>query len=268
MQDQKIAFIGGGNMAEALFSGIIKSGHQAGSIQVSDPTESRLDYLKETYQVSVSTHNIDVLKDTDIVVLAVKPQQMSAVLKEITAFLKPDMTVISIAAGIDIKSMQEMAGRSDLSIVRVMPNTPAMLGAGMSVLYSSADDAHRERAEYVLKACGEIAWLDDENLMHAATAVSGSGPAYFFLLAELMQGAAEALKLPPEIAQKLVRQTALGAGMMLQASDKQPSELRAQVTSPNGTTQAALDKMYETGFHESTRQGVVAAAKRSREMMG
>ncbi|OIO67853.1 MAG: pyrroline-5-carboxylate reductase [Zetaproteobacteria bacterium CG1_02_49_23] len=264
---QTIAFIGGGNMAEALFSGLLKSGHPADKIAVSDPLPARLELLSRTYGVKTHTSNKVAVSGADVVVFSVKPQQMKAVLTEMTAFFSADMTLISIAAGVDTAAIKTMLGRDDLALVRAMPNTPAMVGAGMSVLFSDADDNHKQRAAYVMDACGETAWVDQEPLLHAVTAISGSGPAYFFLLAELMYGAAENLKLPTEIAEKIIRQTAYGAGMMLKQSEKTAAQLRTQVTSPNGTTQAALDKMYEMNIHEAVRQGVVAAAKRSKDMM-
>jgi pyrroline-5-carboxylate reductase len=147
-----------------------------------------------------------------------------------------------------------------------MPNTPALVGAGMSVLFSDADSTHRARAEYVLEACGDVVWVDDEKQLHAVTAVSGSGPAYFFLLAEIMQAAGVKLGLSEALAAKLAGQTALGAGKMLVESNRSAEELRHQVTSPGGTTQAALDAMFEQGLPNAVRAGVIAACKRSEEL--
>ena len=147
-----------------------------------------------------------------------------------------------------------------------MPNTPALVGEGMAVLFSDAEDTHKTRASYVMSSSGEIAWVSDEKQLHAVTAVSGSSPAYFFLVAEIMQAAGEALGLPKELAAKLAAQTALGSGKMLTESGRDAAELRTQVTSPGGTTQAALDEMYECGLPTAIRKGVTAASKRSKEL--
>jgi pyrroline-5-carboxylate reductase len=266
MNNLKIAFIGGGNMAEALVAGLIRSGHQASSLTVTDVRAERLAFLNKEYGVATSQDNSAAVAAADVVVLAVKPQQMQQVLSGLGSALRDDSTLISIAAGVEIKAMRSHLGRDDLQIVRVMPNTPALVGAGMSVLFSSADESHRQRAEYVLAASGETAWVENENHLHAVTAVSGSGPAYFFLLAEIMQATGEKLGLPAELAEKLASQTAAGAGKMLAESGRKAEELRHQVTSPGGTTQAALDAMYEHGLPGAIRAGVTAAAKRSKEL--
>jgi pyrroline-5-carboxylate reductase len=265
MQQLNIAFIGGGNMAEALIAGLIKGGHKAQSITVSDSRDERLQALAGSYGVQTDNDNAAVAAAADVVVLAVKPQQMKEVARQV-ANSAAQATVISIAAGITTASLHQELGASHPAIVRVMPNTPALVGAGMSVLFSKADESHRARAEYVLAASGETAWVAEENLLHAVTAVSGSGPAYFFLLAELMQAAAESMGLPKEMAHKLATQTAMGAGKMLAESGRTAVELRHQVCSPGGTTQAALDEMYERGLPEAVRRGINAAAKRSKEL--
>jgi len=265
MQELTIAFIGGGNMAEALIAGLRRGGHAGRSLCVSEPQQARRDYLTAQYQVSCVGDNADAAAQADILVLAVKPQQMQAALKGIADQLKMDATVISIAAGVSTDSLHAWISRT-ANIVRVMPNTPALLGAGMSVLFSHADEIHKQRTEYVLNACGESLRVDKEKLMHAVTAVSGSGPAYFFLMAEIMQAAGVKLGLDEAMAAKLAAQTALGAGRMLAESDRSASELRHQVTSPGGTTQAALDVMYEMGLPAAVRQAVQAASKRSEEL--
>jgi len=265
MQNLKIAFIGGGNMAEALVAGLVKGGHKPKSITVTDANEARLQTLAESYGVQGESDNAAAAATADIVVLAVKPQQMKEVVRQV-ANGAANATVISIAAGITTATLRASLGELHPAIVRVMPNTPALVGAGMSVLFSKADESHRARAEYVLAASGETAWVDDEALLHAVTAVSGSGPAYFFLLAELMQAAAESMGLSKELARKLCEQTAMGAGKMLAESGRTAIELRHQVTSPGGTTQAALDEMYERGLPEAVRRGINAAAKRSKEL--
>ena len=266
MQHLNITFIGGGNMAEALISGLIQSGHKPEHICVSDIHEKRLCDLQQQYHIVTHSDNAAAVAHADILVLAVKPQQMDAVLAGIKGQLPPALTVISIAAGISVQHLQQQLQTEHIGLVRVMPNTPALVGAGMSVLFSHADENHKQRAEYVLAASGETAWVDEEKHMHAVTAVSGSGPAYFFLLAEVMQAAGESLGLPKELAAKLASQTALGSGKMLVESGRNAADLRTQVTSPGGTTQAALDEMYEGGLPDAVRKGVAAASKRSKEL--
>lgn len=267
MQHLNITFIGGGNMAEALASGLIKSGHSSNHICVSDINESRLNDLSQRYDIKTNNDNILAIANTDILLLAVKPQQMSSVLTGITEHLTSSTTVISIAAGVSVAHLQQhLQTESDIGLVRVMPNTPALVGAGMSVLFSDANETHKKRAEYVLAASGETAWVDEERHLHAVTAVSGSGPAYFFLLAEVMQAAGESLGLSKDLAARLAYQTALGSGKMLVESGRNATDLRTQVTSPGGTTQAALDEMYENGLPAAVRKGVAAANQRSKEL--
>jgi len=266
MKQQNITFIGGGNMSEALVAGLIKAGHAPSSIVVTDTRQDQLDALAKQYGISTSTNNVEAIADANVIVLAVKPQVIEAVLKEIGFSMLDTATVVSIAAGVSIQSMKEFVRREDLSFVRVMPNTPALLGAGMSVLFSEAAQTHKDIAEYILATSGETAWVDEERMLHAVTAVSGSGPAYFFLLAETMQAAGESMGLPKELAAKLANQTAMGAGKMLAESGRNAATLRSQVTSPGGTTQAALDTMYECEFPTAVRKGVQAASKRSKEL--
>jgi len=267
MQNLNITFIGGGNMAEALISGLTQSGHNSLHICVSDIKESRLSDLHQCYGIKTDSNNASAISKADILVLAVKPQQMDGVLKAIAEHLPSELTVISIAAGVNIQRLKQGLNSTDTAgLVRVMPNTPALVGAGMSVLFSDAGETHKERAEYVLAASGETAWVDEEKHMHEVTAVSGSGPAYFFLLAEVMQAAGESLGLSKGLAAKLAAQTALGSGKMLIESGRNASDLRTQVTSPGGTTQAALDEMYEGGLPDAVRKGVAAASKRSKEL--
>lgn len=265
MQQLSIAFIGGGNMAEALISGLRRAGHAGGNIIVAEPLQPRRADLADKYGIRAIADNQEAASEADILVLAVKPQHMQSVLEALAGHEKPGATIISIAAGVSMAAMQGWLGEH-AAFVRVMPNTPALVGAGISVLFSNADGSHRRRAEYVLEACGETVWVDNEKQLHAVTAVSGSGPAYFFLLAEIMQAAGVKLGLSEELAARLAAQTALGAGKMLVESDRSAEQLRQQVASPGGTTQAALDMMFEQGFPNAVRAGVTAACKRSEEL--
>ncbi|MBL1353276.1 MAG: pyrroline-5-carboxylate reductase [Zetaproteobacteria bacterium] len=266
MKTLNITFIGGGNMAEAMISGLIASGHQPELICVSDVNPERLDVLQAQYGIQTELDNLRAIQHADTIVLAVKPQQVDEVLHHLMNSVRQGMTLISIAAGVVMARLEAKLSASQVGLVRVMPNTPALVGEGMSVLYSHADDVHKERAAYILASSGKIAWVDEEKHLHAVTAVSGSGPAYFFLLAEVMQAAGEALGLPKELAAQLANQTALGSGKMLVESGREAAALRTQVTSPGGTTQAALDEMYEGGMPSAVRKGVNAASKRSKEL--
>jgi len=265
MQQLKIAFIGGGNMAEALIAGLCGAGHEGCQIAVSDPQQARRDYLIAQYEVRCEQQNVNAVIDADIIILAVKPQLMRDALKGLSEHLKANVTIISIAAGVSTALLSEGLG-GEGNIVRVMPNTPALLGAGMSVLFSDAGELHKQRAEYVLKACGECLRVESEQMMHAVTAVSGSGPAYLFLMAEVMQATGEKLGLDAEVAAKLASQTVFGAGKMLVESGRSAEALRHQVTSPGGTTQAALDMMYDSGMPDAIRKGISAACSRSKEL--
>ena len=265
MKKLNIAFIGAGNMAEALAAGLIKSGHAAKQLSVSDINSARLQYMREQYEVQTEADNAQLAKQADVLVLAVKPQQVAKVLSALGAHIRKDATLISIAAGVSSQTLEE-ALAVDANWVRVMPNTPCLVGAGMSVLFSMASEEHRKRAEYVLGCSSETAWVEKESTLHAVTAVSGSGPAYFFLLAEVVQATAEAMGIPKDLAGKLATQTAMGAGRMLAESGREAAELRHQVTSPGGTTQAAIDAMYDQGLPDAVRTGILAAEKRSREL--
>ena len=267
MQLLTISFIGGGNMAEALIAGLKRAGHPVDQIWVADPGEARREQLRSQYGVRTTSDNSEAAACADMLVMAVKPQQMQGALSGLGKCLKADATIVSIAAGVSTASLAEwLDGVANL--VRVMPNTPSLVGEGMSVLYSAASEIHRNRAVYLMQACGAVEWVDNEQQMHAVTAVSGSGPAYFFLLTEVMQASGVALGLSEELAWKLATQTAFGAGRMLVESGRAPEILRQQVTSPGGTTQAALDVMFEEGLPGTVRNALTAASKRSKEIAG
>jgi len=267
MQQLTISFIGGGNMAEALIAGLKRAGHATNKIRVAEPDAVRREQLGGQYGVRTTADNRQAAGCADMLVLAVKPQQMQAALSGLGECLPTDATVISIAAGVDTSSLAQWLGGA-VNLVRVMPNTPALVGAGISVLYSDAGDEHRSRSAYLMQACGAVEWVDNEQQMHAVTAVSGSGPAYFFLLVEVMQASGVALGLSEALAGRLATQTALGAGRMLVESGRAPTALRTQVSSPGGTTQAALDVMFEEGLPGIVRKALTAASKRSKELTG
>jgi len=264
MKALKISFIGGGNMAEAIIAGLVRSGHAAEKICVADPQKARLQLLHEKYSVQICRDRLAAMQ-AELVVLAVKPQQVREALNDFSGMFREGQTLVSIVAGVTLARLRAMVGEQ-VKLVRVMPNTPALVGAGISALFSDHKGEHQQSAEYLLRACGQTLWVQREKDLHAVTAVSGSGPAYFFLLTELIQGAGQTLGLAPEIAATLANHTALGAGKMLVESGRTASELRQQVTSPGGTTQAALDVMFEEGLPEAVRNAVAAAARRSAEL--
>ena len=270
MDSRTLAFIGGGNMARSLVAGLVARGHAARDIHVAEPVATLRDALAADFGVHVHDRAEDAVAGAGTWVLAVKPQVMQAVC---TALAPPAQAgrplVLSIAAGIPTPRLDAWLG-GGLAVVRCMPNTPALLGAGATGLFANARTTATQRgdAEALMRSAGLTAWIDDETLMDAVTAVSGSGPAYVFLLAEALQAAGEAEGLPADTARALAIQTLLGASRMLDESGEAAATLRQRVTSPNGTTQAALDAFEAGGFRALVRAAVGAAARRGRELSG
>lgn len=266
MSKTRIAFIGAGNMAASLIGGLRAKGLDATHIRASDPGAETRARVSAEHGIEVFADNADAIQDADVVVLAVKPQAMKAVCEAIRPSLKPNQLVVSIAAGITCASMTNWLGAQP--IVRCMPNTPALLRQGVSGLYATAEvnTEQRQQAQELLSAVGIALWLDEERQLDAVTAVSGSGPAYFFLLIEAMTAAGVKLGLPAEIAAQLTLQTALGAAHMAVASDVDAAELRRRVTSPAGTTEAAIKSFQAGGFEALVEKALGAAAHRSAEM--
>ena len=266
MSHPRIAFIGAGNMAASLIGGLLAQGIPASHIRASDPGAEQRTKIAGEHGIALFADNAEAILDADVIVLATKPQ----VLKDVCLALAPSQQdgqlLVSIAAGISCASLGNWLGARP--IVRCMPNTPALLRQGVSGLYANAEvnPAQRELAEQLLAAVGMALWLDNEQQIDAVTAVSGSGPAYFFLLIEAMTAAGEQLGLPKAIAAQLTLQTALGAAHMAVASDVDAAELRRRVTSPNGTTEAAINTFQAGGFAELVEQALSAAAKRSAEL--
>lgn len=262
-----ITFIGGGNMGRALIGGLIAGGTEASNIHVADPSADQRKALSDELGVTVHDDNAEAARSADVVVVAVKPQVMDDVLASLAEAVDGDTLVISVAAGMPIERIKKGLGGHD-RIVRAMPNTPALYQAGMTGLAASSgvNDTDRKRASDVLEAAGEVAWVDDEALMDVVTAVSGSGPAYFFSLVEQLTAAGTRAGLPEETAAKLARQTAFGAGTMLARSDVEAGELRKRVTSPGGTTAAALESLSGNDFERIIDDAVRAAVKRGREL--
>ncbi|MGF6110877.1 pyrroline-5-carboxylate reductase [Pseudomonas frederiksbergensis] len=266
MSKTRIAFIGAGNMAASLIGGLRAKGLDAAHIRASDPGAETRARVAAEHGIEVFADNADAIQDADVIVLAVKPQAMKAVCEAIRPSLKPNQLVVSIAAGITCASMNNWLGAQP--IVRCMPNTPALLRQGVSGLFATAEvnAEQRQQAQELLSAVGLALWLDEEQQLDAVTAVSGSGPAYFFLLIEAMTAAGVKLGLPADIAAQLTVQTALGAAHMAVASDVDAAELRRRVTSPAGTTEAAIKSFQAGGFETLVETALGAAAHRSAEM--
>lgn len=262
----RIAFVGGGNMARSLIGGLIARGAQPAQLAVSEPQESLRQALAADFGVRVSDDNLDAARDVELLLLAVKPQAMRTVCEGLSGKLD-NAIVVSIAAGITCSQIQRWLGSAG-AVVRCMPNTPALLGVGATGLYAtpSTTATQRAAAEAVLGAVGLCVWIEDESQMDAVTALSGSGPAYVFLLAEAMQDAAIAVGLPVEAARQLTRQTLLGAARMLTEGEETAATLRQRVTSPGGTTQAALESFEADGFRAAVERAIAAAQRRGAEL--
>ena len=264
-----IGFIGAGNMAEAFIKGIISSGlYEPESVMASDVRSERLQYLEKEYGIKTTLENGQLVAMSDIVFLSVKPQNMAKMLDGIAGNLKENVLIITIAAGITTSYLAKRLG--EVPIIRTMPNTPAMVDEGATAIFNrSAGPEALERAVALFDAVGKTVVLDDESLLDAVTAVSGSGPAYFFLLMEEMVRSAEELGIPPDAAEELVYQTAKGAGvlaMMAYARNESPAELRRKVTSPGGTTEAAMRVFREGNFGGNVFGAIARARDRGKEL--
>jgi len=262
----KITFIGGGNMANALIGGLRKQGFSAAAIQVVEPGEEARTRLTDDYGVRCAPAIDAAALNCEVLVLAVKPQQMKQAVAPAAGKLN-DQLVISIAAGLRVADIARWLGGHG-KIVRTMPNTPALIGAGITGLYAdpSVDREGREMAEKIMSAVGQSLWVEDEALMDVVTAVSGSGPAYVFYFIEALQNAGASLGLPAETARLLAIQTFLGAARLAESSPDPVSELRARVTSKGGTTAAALEVFSSQGVADKIAQGIEAAAARGRQL--
>lgn len=263
----KITFIGGGNMARSLIGGLVARGAAPESITVTDPIAATRDGLISDFRVHADADAAQAMRSADLVLLAVKPQIMRAVCQNLAPSFPTNAVAVSIAAGITTTQLDDWLGGTR-AVVRAMPNTPALLGAGATGLYANARTTTPQRllAGLVLDAVGTSVWLEDEAQMDVVTALSGSGPAYFFLLAEALQAAAVELGLPEAAARALAAQTCLGAGRMLVETDEDAASLRQRVTSPGGTTQAALESFTRDEFEAIVARAVAAATCRGAEL--
>jgi pyrroline-5-carboxylate reductase len=268
MNNAGIAFIGGGNMAASLIAGLIADAHAPRGLWVAEPDAVRREGLRERFGVQVVADNRDAIAHAETLVLCVKPQLAPGVCREIGDLAAGlGLLVISIMAGVPESGIQRWLG-APLPVVRAMPNTPAMVQTGAIALHASPQvtEEGRNRAETILRAAGLVRWVEEEAQIDAVTALSGSGPAYFFLLMEAMEEAGAELGLDAETARLLTIQTALGAARMAVESESEPARLRAQVTSPGGTTERALAVFEEAGLRGVVARALSAARDRAVEI--
>ena len=268
MTTARIAFIGGGNMATSLIAGLVADGHALPSIQVADPSQERRESLQANFGIRAFADNATALAGAEILVLCVKPQLAAAVCRDLAAAVQDTKPLlISVMAGVTEQALQQWFG-APLPVVRAMPNTPAMVQTGAIGLHASpeVDADGRNRAETILRAVGLIRWVPDEAQIDAVTAISGSGPAYFFLMMEALESAGVALGLDAQTARLLTIQTALGAAKMAMENAAPPARLREQVTSPGGTTERALAVFQEAEFTALVARATQAARERATEL--
>ena len=259
-----ISFIGGGAMAEAMIAGVIEAGVTgAEQIRVGEPVEARRGYLRDTYSVETSHDNLDAVRGADVVILAVKPQQTAAVISGLNGRIDEGTTVLSIVGG--FKVIQLVDGLGHKAVVRVMPNTPAQIGAGMSVWTATDDvsDAGREAAGAVLRSLGEEIYVPDEKLIDMATALSGCGPAYVFLFIEALIDAGVYIGMSRDMSRTLALQTVLGSARLVAESGRHPAELKDMVTSPAGATVEGILAFEQRAFRGAVMDAVSAAYDKS-----
>jgi len=263
----RIGFIGGGNMATALISSLFASRHSVDRVQVADPGADAREYLRKRWPVTCYKHAAEAIKGMDAIVLAVKPQVLPMVLEEIQDLVTDQQLIISIVAGIPTSQIAAHLTSSP-PIVRTMPNTPALIGLGITGMYARVNCtlAQRELSQNLMESAGEVVWLDKESLLDIVTAVSGSGPAYFYYLVECLGKAGIRLGLPADIARKLALHTAHGASVMAVQSQADVTELRQQVTTKGGTTEAALKQLDAGNFEQLIDTAIAAATRRGQEL--
>lgn len=263
-----ISFIGAGNMASAIIGGMLDSGYQAGDIWVSAPDDNHLQSIRKRFGVSVTTDNRYCAQQADIVVLAVKPQVMADVCSDIAPMVQNTRPLmVSIAAGLTADTLDQWLG-GGMPLVRVMPNTPSLVGKGAAGLFANdqVKPAQKDAVQSMFESVGTALWVDDENLLHSVTALSGSGPAYFFLMLEALEEAATAAGIEPATARELAIQTMAGAAEMAGRSDQDPAQLKRNVMSPGGTTEQAVNTFEDGGLRDLVKKAYGAAFERSRVM--
>ncbi len=266
--NRSVCILGAGNMGRALVGGLLRSGTRPEQLTVGEKSVAVRETLARDFGVSASADNQPAAADAAVVVLAVKPQDAVATLAGLAElFARQRPLVVSVAAGVRMAALQRACG-AGIGVVRAMPNRPALVGAGITGLYAAAEvsPAQRAAAERVLGSVGETVWVPSEEALDAVTALSGSGPAYFFLLAQLMAEAGERLGLEAPVARRLARATLYGSGLLAQAADCDLRRLRAEVTSAGGTTEAAVRILEGADLRATVAQALAAAAQRSREL--
>ena len=259
-----ISFIGAGNMASAIIGGMLDNGYKAGDIWVSAPDDAHLQSIRKRFGVSVTTDNRYCAQQADMVILAVKPQVMADVCRDIAPVVQNTRPLmVSIAAGLTVDTLDGW-----LPLVRVMPNTPSLVGKGAAGLFANIEvkDKQKKMVESVFESIGSALWVDDENLLHGVTALSGSGPAYFFLMLEALEEVATEAGIAADTARELAIQTMAGAAEMAARSEQDPGQLKRNVMSPGGTTEQAINTFEDGGMRDLVRKAYNAAFKRSQEM--
>lgn len=267
MKETSLSFLGTGNIAQAIIGGLLDNGFPPGSITAADPVEDQLERLAATH-INTTNDNVEAIKNSDVIIISVKPDVVGQLVTDIKGAIR-DKLIISVAAGITTDSIASHLEHGT-AIVRCMPNTPALVQCGMTGLFANANVSMEQRgiAEHIASAIGEYVWFDDESHLDAVTAVSGSGPAYFFYVMEAMEEAGKKLGLPSDVVHKLVTQTALGAASMARTSEDSPGELRRKVTSPGGTTEAALNRLEDDKLANTFDAAIKAAWQRSKSLSG
>lgn len=262
-----IVFVGAGNMARSIIGGLLEQGLSAPSITACAPSAASLQNLQETTGINITQDNIAAVGKAETVVLCVKPQIMSVVCEQLREHIPDHALIVSVAAGISCASLHRWLGESR-AIIRCMPNTPSLIGMGASGLFASAgvSTTQRQQAETLLQAVGIVEWVEDESLIDAVTAVSGSGPAYFFLMLEAIIEAGTAHGLDEATATRLAIQTARGAAELAKTSELSLSELRRKVTSPGGTTEQAISSFEGDDFRGTVKRAMQACVEHSRHM--
>ena len=264
---EPIAFIGAGNMATSLMGGLVADGYAPNHLWVTNPSLPKLETLQQQFKVNITQDNLQAVASAEIIVLAIKPQKMQAVLRELSSSLGTKL-LISVVAGISTTQLQTWLGKQPIAIIRCMPNTPALIGAGVTGMYaaSSITFAQKAVAECIMQAVGTVLWVDKEEQIDVVAAVSGSGPAYFFKIMEALQAGAEKLGLSSDQANMLTLQTALGAAKMAVTRQESLKTLREQVTSPGGMTAKAISVLEAGGVDRLFYLALCAGRERAEEI--
>lgn len=268
MISSKITILGAGNMGASLLGGLLKNHYSPNHIWITDTDSKKLEKLQQEFQVHTTSNNKEAIHNADIILFAVKPQTMKDIAVELSEIIQAQHSLIlSVAAGITTHQLEQWTGKNT-PIVRAMPNTPALIGCGATALFANSHVSAEQHnlAESILRAVGITVWIEDEKLMDVVTALSGSGPAYFFLVIEALQNAAIELGLPKDIANLLTLQTAYGATRMALESAHTPAELRKHVTSPGGTTEQGVRTLEENNLRDILLKTLQAATNRSKEL--